>query len=229
MLENWVLALAGSPLVFLALYVLATIDGFFPPIPSESAVIGLAALSVHTGEPNFWVLGAVAAAGAFSGDQVAYSIGKHLAVRRMRWMQGRRQRAALDWAEQTLARRGGAFIIAARYVPVGRVAVNMTAGAIGFSRFRFSGLVAIAAITWSVYSVMLGIGAGVWLGERPLVAILVGVIGGLVIGLAIDKTMAWVTWRRRGRPALATAVAQAVTGDGPAPETVASDAAAGPA
>lgn len=206
-IESWMLALAGSPWVFVALYAFATIDGFFPPIPSESVVIALAAASVATGEPNFWVLGAVAAAGAFSGDQLAYSIGRRLPVREMRMMQGARQQRALDWAERALADRGAAFIIAARYVPVGRVAVNMTAGAVGFPRPRFTVLATIAAISWSVYSVMLGIGAGVWLGDHPLLAVVVGVAGGIALGLLIDPVITWFAGRRWGRPSRSDAPA----------------------
>lgn len=197
--EDWVVALADSPSVFLALYAVATIDGFFPPIPSESVVIALASLSVSTGQPNFWVLGAVAAAGAFTGDQIAYTIGRHVPISRLRVMQGPRAQAALEWAERALAERGATFIIAARYVPIGRVAVNMTAGAVGFSRRRFTVLAAIAAISWSIYSVLLGIGAGVWLGDQPLLALVVGVAGGILLGLAVDPLIRWFVGRRRGR------------------------------
>ncbi|WP_024286998.1 DedA family protein [Cellulomonas sp. KRMCY2] len=211
MLEDWVIALAGSPWVFVALYLFAMIDGFFPPIPSETVVIALASLAVSTGEPNFWVLGAVAAAGAFSGDQTAYSIGRRVPVRRIRLFSGPRAQRSLDWAERALTERGAAFIIAARYVPVGRVAVNMTAGTVGFPRPRFSVLAAIAGISWSAYSVALGIGAGIWLGEHPLLAVTVGVVGGLLLGLAIDPVIRWFTRGRGGRPdrAVTSVAAQA--------------------
>jgi membrane protein DedA with SNARE-associated domain len=198
MWSDWAVALAGSPWVFVALYAFAAIDGFFPPIPSESVIIGLAALFVANGTPDFWILGAVAAAGAFTGDQIAYSIGKHIPIRRLRFMRGERAQAALTWAERALAERGASFIIAARYVPVGRVAVNMTAGAVGYPRRRFTALAVIAAISWSVYSVLLGIGAGVWLGHQPLLAVVVGVVGGLAIGIAVDQVLSWLG-RRRGR------------------------------
>jgi len=192
----WAEGLAGTPWVFLAVYAFATIDGFFPPIPSESVIIALAALFVATDSPDFWILGAVAAAGAFSGDQIAYSIGRHIPVRRLRFMQGPRAQAALHWAERALDERGASFIIAARYVPVGRVAVNMTAGAVRYPRFRFSALAVVAAISWSIYSVLLGIGAGQLLGEQhPLLAMAVGVVGGLIIGLVVDTVLKW--WRRR--------------------------------
>jgi membrane-associated protein len=40
--QNWILALAASPLVYVGMYLFAAIDGFFPPIPSESLAIALA-------------------------------------------------------------------------------------------------------------------------------------------------------------------------------------------
>ena len=58
---------------------------------------------------------------------------------------------------------------------IGRLAVNMTAGATGYPRRRFVELTAVAAVTWSLYSVAIGLTAGVWFRERPLVAIAIGV------------------------------------------------------
>lgn len=185
-LEGWALELAGSLWVYPVMFLFATIDGFFPPIPSESVVIALATLSVSVGEPNLWVLVPVAALGAFVGDQIAYTIGRRVPVRELRLFRSAKAQAALDWAEQALARRGAAFIIAARYIPVGRVAVNMTAGAVGFPRGRFMMLDAIAALTWAVYSAAIGVSAGAWLGHHPVLAVVVGVVGGVLIGVAVD-------------------------------------------
>src|SRR5664280_1113150 len=135
-MENWILALAASPVVYLGMYLFATIDGFFPPIPSESLAIALAALSVSSGQPNLALIILVAGAGAFTGDQIAYTIGKRLNTRRIPFRAGPRTQKTLDWAKLTLARRGASVILAARYIPVGRVAVNMTAGAVGYPRRR---------------------------------------------------------------------------------------------
>lgn len=202
--EEWVLALAGSPWIFLALFVVVTVDGFFPPVPSESLVIALAALAVATGEPNLWLVAAVATVGAFTGDQIAYAIGRRVPVRRLRVMRMPRVARAVDHAERSLAQRGAAYILAARYVPIGRVAVNMTAGTVGFPHRRFSGLAAVAAVSWAVYSVLLGVGAGVWLEERPVVAVVVGVVGGLLLGLAIDAAIRAVAARRLPRAPVPT-------------------------
>jgi membrane protein DedA with SNARE-associated domain len=197
--EGWALALAGSPWAFAVMYLFATIDGFFPPIPSESVVIAFATLWGSSGTPNLPLLLLAAAAGAFTGDQIAYTIGSRVPVRRLRIMRSQRAQHSLDWAEQALAHRGASFIIAARYIPVGRVAVNMSAGALGFPRRRFVLLTGIAAVMWAGYSAAIGLSVGAVLQEYPLVAIAVGVVGGLIIGVVVDWALRrWLA--RRGAP-----------------------------
>ena len=149
-------------------------------------MIALAALAIANGEPNIWLVMLVASLGAFTGDQIAYQIGTKVKVREIKVLSSARGQSAIDWAERALAKRGAAFIVAARYIPVGRVAVNMTAGAVGYPRRRFVGLTAIAAVTWSAYASLIGIGAGAWLGDNMFVAVAVGVVGGVLLGVVID-------------------------------------------
>lgn len=190
-LELWAEGLAASPWVFVVLFAFVAIDAFFPPVPSESLVIALAALSLSTGSPDPWALAGVAAVAAFTGDLVAYTIGRRIDVQRLPFMRGRRVQSAFVWADRAFHQRPAPIIIAARYIPVGRVAVNMTAGTLRY-RFRsFVGLAAIAAITWAAYSTLIGIGAGVWLHGRPFLAVAVGVVGGTAIGFVVD----WVLGR----------------------------------
>jgi membrane-associated protein len=172
------------------------IDGFFPPIPSESLAIALAALSISSGKPNLALIIMVASAGAFTGNQIAYTIGKRLDVGRIPFLAGPRGRKTLDWARWTLARRGASFILAGRFIPVGRVAVNMTAGAVGYARRRFVLLAAIASISWALYSAAIGIGAGEWFNGHPFGAIVVGVVAGLLIGLVLDRTLRRLAYRQ---------------------------------
>ncbi len=188
-LGEWAVAVAASPLVFLVVYAVTTIDGFFPPVPSETVVVALAALSAAGGQPDLWLLGAVAAAGAFSGDQAAYTIGRRLPVRRLRILRSARAQGALTWAQGALVHRGAALILAARFVPVGRVAVNMTAGTVRFARVRFTWLVALAAVAWAAWSVLLGVGAGHLLEGRPLLGAAVGAVVGLVSGALVDRLL----------------------------------------
>lgn len=78
-LEHWILALAASAWIYPALFGFATIDGFFPPVPSESVVITLAVSAHATGEPNLVLVLLVAALGAWTGDQIAFAIGRAVA------------------------------------------------------------------------------------------------------------------------------------------------------
>ncbi len=71
----------ASPLVYLGLYPFAMLDGFFPPVPSERAIIALAALSISGSSANLARILISAAAGAFTGDQIAYRIGSRVDVR----------------------------------------------------------------------------------------------------------------------------------------------------
>ncbi len=75
-ISDLVVAAAEQPWVYLLVFVCCTVDGFFPPFPSESVVVGLASLIIAQGVPNPWILIAVAAAGAFTGDNIAYAIGR---------------------------------------------------------------------------------------------------------------------------------------------------------
>ncbi|MEV7972473.1 DedA family protein [Cellulomonas sp. NPDC089187] len=190
-IEGWIPAMAGSPWVYPALTLFAMIDGFFPPIPSESVVIALASLSVSHGQPNLLLIALAGAVGAWTGDQIAYQIGSKVNVHRIRFFRSERGAKALAWAEHALAHRGSSFILAARYIPIGRVAVNMTAGALGYPRRRFMGLTALAGVTWAAYGTLIGLGAGVWLADHPVIAVVVGVVVGTIVGLAID----WVLRR----------------------------------
>ncbi len=185
-LQEWVLTFAGSAWIFALVYLLCVIDGFFPPIPSETVVIALAATWAAAGVPNVWLLWLVAAFGAFTGDQVAYLIGLNVNVRALRPFRGARGRAALDWAGRALGSRGASFIVTARFVPVGRVAVNMTAGAVRYPRHRFMPLVLLAGLIWAAYGIALGVLAGRWFEDNPLLAVAAGVASGLVVGYLID-------------------------------------------
>ncbi len=187
----WAEGFVATPWIFLVVYLFATVDGFFPPIPSESLVIAMAALWASTGQPNIAGILVVATAGAFTGDQITYQVGRLVKIRRLGWVRGARAQAVLHWAEQALARRGAAFIIAARYIPVGRVAVNVIAGALRYPRRRFLAIDMVASAMWAVYSAAIGLVAGKVLGDYPLAAVLVGVCGGVVIGIVVD----WVLQR----------------------------------
>ncbi|RPF22843.1 DedA family protein [Myceligenerans xiligouense] len=196
-LELWVLDLAASPWVYPAMFGFATVDGFFPPLPSESVLITLAVSAHSAGVPWLPLVLVMGALGAWTGDQIAYQIGTAIGTERVPFLRSERGRRIVARAERVLRRRGASFILAARYVPIGRVAVNMTAGAVRYPRRRFMIIAAIASVMWSLYSAGIGVLAAAWLGHDPLLAIGVGIVFGVTAGFAIDKV---VMWFQRGRP-----------------------------
>ncbi|MCL2424027.1 MAG: DedA family protein [Micrococcales bacterium] len=196
-LDVWAMGLVATPWIYLAVFSFAVVDGFFPPIPSESLVIAVAALG-SAGTPNIAMVGAIAAAGAFVGDQMTFQVGRWVKVRKI--ARGRRATAVLDWATAMLARRGSSFVIGARFVPIGRVAVNAAAGTLGYPRMRFLVADVAGSVLWAVYLVVVGLVAGKALGDHPVVAVTVGIIGGLAIGVLVDRVLRRLTPARSPEP-----------------------------
>lgn len=195
-LTDLLLATVSSPFVYVAVFAIVVIDGFFPPVPSESIVVVAAAVGVSTGAPNPIAIVILAAIGAAVGDNIAYWLGRTVGTTRFRWMRHPRSVAALDWAGRGLSRSAASMLLVARYIPVGRIAVNMTAGATGFSHRRFWPLTVLAGTCWAVYSVLIGVLAGHWVKEQPLLGAAIGVVIALALGLVIDRVSTAVARRR---------------------------------
>jgi len=191
-INDFILAAAEQPWVLFLVLACCLIDGFFPPIPSESVVVGLSAVSGGGGSPNVWLLGVMAAIGAFSGDNIAYLIGHRIGVQRWRWMRTQRMQGAFRWAGKELRRRSASLIMVARFIPIGRVAVNLTAGATHFHHRRFVGLTAMSAILWASYSVVLGYFFGVWFEHNHLLGAVIAIVVAVILGIIIDRIISKV-------------------------------------
>lgn len=185
-INEFILAAAGQPWVLLLVFACCVIDGFFPPIPSESVVVGLAAVAATADVPNPAFLAATAAAGAFLGDNVAFLIGRRTGTQRWAWMRGPRMQRAFRWAGVELRKRPASLILVARFVPIGRVAVNLTAGATFFPRSRFVGLTVLSALLWAAYSVAIGLFFGQWFEENRLLGVIVAVVCAIGLGILVD-------------------------------------------
>jgi membrane-associated protein len=172
-----------------AVVVLAALDGFLPPVPSESVVVALAAIGVVAHGPNLALLVAAAALGAFLGDHLTYTLGRRGHLDRVAAALGHRALTATRSASTAIADRGAPAILAARYVPVGRVVVNLAAGAAAFPRRRFAVLTGLGGLLWAAYSVAIGAFAGRVIPGGPLTAALVGVAVALTLGVLVDHLL----------------------------------------
>ncbi|WP_285038696.1 DedA family protein [Plantibacter sp. lyk4-40-MEA-4] len=197
-INELILNAVTSPWLYVVMFATAVIDGFFPPIPSETVLVAAAAVAVSTGGSNLLLLCAVAAVGAAIGDNIAYLIGRGVGTTRFAWMRRPRIAAAFDRAGRTLGRRGAPLVLGARYIPVGRVVVNMSAGALRYPWRRFLPLSVIGGVTWAAYSAIIGVVAGKLFEDQPFLSSVLGVGVALVLGLVVDRVAA-IRRRRRER------------------------------
>jgi membrane-associated protein len=151
----------SSPVSYLAAVLLPALDALIPLLPSETAVIALGVATTGSADPRAAVLVALAACGAFLGDNAAYLLGRRfgqaVAGRVLAGERGARRRA---WAERSLHRFGARIIVGCRFVPGGRTAITLTCGLVGYPRRRFIPATACAAVIWASYAFLIGRAGG---------------------------------------------------------------------
>jgi membrane protein DedA with SNARE-associated domain len=203
MLESLTDLISASPWTYAAIFAIAALDAVFPVLPSETAVI-TAGVVAGSGDLSLPLLIALAAIGAFAGDSAAYGIGRLVDGRVHRLLvAGRRGKRRFELVERAFATRGTFLVLAGRFVPGGRTAVTVTAGATAFPYRRFAGLALAAGVLWATYAALLGYLGGRVFEDEPLKAMLFGL--GLAGGAALMiEAVRRVRGRRSVRPAFAT-------------------------
>ncbi|MDR2564663.1 MAG: VTT domain-containing protein [Bifidobacteriaceae bacterium] len=199
-INQFIIGLAESPWALLAAYLISAIDGFFPPVPAETLVVATAA--VYSASGMWWqLLGlwALAAAGAVTGDLVAYSLGRWFNAGEWRVFRRGKGHDAFKWAQRIFARGAAPLLMVARFIPVGRVAVNLTAGTVRYPLRRFVVIDATAGCCWSAYSVGVGSIAGQAVGDNPLL----GVLCGIVFAVSLGTLVQWLINRHYGKQPVA--------------------------
>lgn len=169
---------------YLVALLLPALDVLIPVLPSETAVIALGVSTAGSADPRIAVLVALAAAGAFLGDNVAYLLGRRFgpAITR-RLFSGERGARRLTWARQSLERYGAGLIIVCRFIPGGRTAVTVTCGLAGYPWRRFAAADGAAAVAWALYAFFIGRLGGKAFEDRPWAGLLVAL--GLTVLLSV--------------------------------------------
>lgn len=145
-----------SPWGYAIVAAIVALDGFFPIVPGETAVItgGIAAADGALSTP---LVAIAAMAGVLVGDNVSYLLGATLGARtRDRLFRGARARRRLEWAARQLEERGQVIIVVARFIPGGRTAATFAAGGLRLDWRCFIAADLVAAGVWSLYSTLLG-------------------------------------------------------------------------
>jgi membrane-associated protein len=176
------------------LYLFALLDSIIPLVPSETAVI-TAGVAAATGDLNLGVVIAVSAAGAVTGDNIAYEIGKRARPWVERRFNGPKAVERLAWARRQLRVRGTGLIIVARFIPGGRTAVTVTAGMTGMPHGRFFLATVIAGVIWATYAASLGYFGGKQFEDDPTRALLFAFALSLSV-LLLTELIRWALRRR---------------------------------
>lgn len=188
----------GSPWLWVLVFAVSGLDALLPFMPSETAVVTVAVL-LGPDPARLALLAAVAAGGAWAGDCLGYAVGRAAGPRAIaRLQRGADGHRRYAWARDQVRRNGGLLIIAARYLPGGRVASALANGSLGYPLRRFVPLDLAGASIWAVYSVLIGLAGGAAFADEPAKGLLLSFSLGLGLVFAIEAG-------RRLRSAHATA------------------------
>jgi membrane protein DedA with SNARE-associated domain len=193
----------ASGLSYLVAVLVPALDALIPVLPSETVVIALGVATAGSADPRIGLLLALAAFGAFLGDNAVYLLGRRFgpAVER-RLFAGERGAARRAWARRALDRFGARIIVACRFIPGGRTAVTLTCGVVGYPRRRFLAATACAGAVWASYAFFLGRLGGKVFADRPWIGLLLALGLALAVSLLIEAARrAWRSLRRRPSPA----------------------------
>lgn len=194
--------LMAAPVLYPVLTGLSSLDGVLPMIPSEAAVLS-AGVFAHGGTPILALVVVATALGVFIGDHLAYGLSRSVFGPRLIG-RSRHVSRAVAAAGRQLDRRPALLIVASRFLPGGRVAMNLACGSARLPLSRFSPASAVAALAWAAYTAGLGFLGGAAFAENPLLALALGFGLSLVFG-GVAELVRRVAARRRTASRDATA------------------------
>ncbi len=179
-------ALAATPWAYAVMAGILIIDGFFPFVPGETGVVTLSALGAAGHGPNVWIVLVVAVAATMIGDGIAFVMGRTIGLGRFAWMRRPRVERAFQWAAAGLVKRPTLFLMTAKFVPFGRVAVTMTAGAGGLRLRRYLPTSFAASAVYTAYHVAVAVIAGQAFAANPLIGAAVAIALVIVLGVLVE-------------------------------------------
>jgi membrane protein DedA with SNARE-associated domain len=209
-LTGWLEDIAASPWFYLVIYAIALLDSVIPIVPSETTVIiGGVSAGLDPPEKNLGLVILCGALGAFSGDNLAYLLGRQAGP----WFarRGEKTQRRLLWANHQLARRGGLLLITARFIPGGRTAVTVTSGITRQPWRRFAFFIGIAAVVWATYAALLGYIGGKSFEDNHTLAFVAAFAAALSVTVLIEVARHLLERRRRVTAAEPVEPAEPVT------------------
>jgi membrane protein DedA with SNARE-associated domain len=169
------LTMMATPVwAYLALFGFLTVDALIPVVPVQAIMITSGALTVY-GNLDLAPVIAIGALGMFTGDSIAYVLGRSTGHVGRGWLQGRlgvlrhrlapgagpgpeesRTRRAAARFTRGLRRPGPLVLLLCRFVPGGRMAAGFHAGRSHYPIKLFLLYDGAAAIGWATYGGLVG-------------------------------------------------------------------------
>ncbi|GAA3700211.1 hypothetical protein GCM10023081_41180 [Arthrobacter ginkgonis] len=191
-----VLAIAGSPWVYPAGALFVAVSALLPPVPSTILFVALGALSGLPGGPHPIFLVLAMMAGALAGDLATYVLARRFGPARWHGLGRPRLRKAIGLASQRMEAHAFTMLLAARFVPLGRISSNVAAALVPLPVRSFVAYSFTAAVFWSGYAVGIGILSREWPGIPTEVAVFVAMALSIVVSGLIGRIASWWLARR---------------------------------
>lgn len=179
----------------------------FPVLPTGAIVAGTAALAQAWW--SFVLVVTLAAAAAFAGDVVTFTVCRSQGSRALDWLVARHDLERLEWARDQMTRHAWRFIIVGRILPAGRIPVLLAAGSLRYPWKAFLPTGATAALTWAALYSTVGVIGGVFF-DSPLVAVGAAVILSLLV-TGLPAIIRRIRGGSRARKSAPDADAEAIT------------------
>ncbi|WP_051299163.1 DedA family protein [Arthrobacter castelli] len=189
-LDYWWIYPAG------ALFV--TVSAMIPPVPSTTLFVALGSLSAQTDHLNPYLLAAAMLAGAVAGDAATFFVARRFNLTERKFFSGRRWQSGFQAARTRLGRKGLPLVLTSRFVPLGRLTLNVAAAMVPQPLRRFMAHSVLAGVLWSAYSVGVGTVSGALPQLSTEFAVLLAIAVSLALGTAINHAVSW--WEGRQLP-----------------------------
>jgi membrane-associated protein len=232
-------AMATPAWAYLAIFGFLAIDAMVPVVPIQAIMITSGALTVY-GNLNLPLAIAIGALGMFTGDSIAFILGRTAGQAGGHWLSERlaalrhrfapksedgehtesKTKRAAERFTRGLRKPGPLVLLLCRFVPGGRMAAGYHAGRQGYPIKLFIAYDGGAALAWATYGGLVGHIGGTALTQSAWRLFAIAACAAVIFG-----TAGWILALFGGRKAVEQELEQAITEDAaetpavPGPET----------
>jgi membrane-associated protein len=218
-------AVATPAWAYLAIFGFLAVDAMVPVVPIQAIMITSGALTVY-GNLSLPLVIAVGALGMFTGDSIAFVLGRTSGHVGGRWLNGRlaalcrrfapkgdadqpsKTKRAAERFTRGLRRPGPLVLLLCRFVPGGRMAAGYHAGRTGYPTRLFVLYDGLASAGWASYGGLVGHIGGTAVTQSAWRLFAIAATAAVIFG-----TSGWILALFGGRKALAEEMVTEVLAD----------------